>query len=172
MSDEDRPRGVSADAVARVLEGLGFTDAVMIPDGESRELHTALRDSHLNVWEPTREGEGVAIAAGLWVGGRRPVVALQNTGMLEAGDAIRGCGLGPAIPLVLLIGWRGYAGAARGALPVDSAYTYTLPTLDAWEIPHRTLMADDDLGVISEMADLASSTSRPCAVVYGFPFRP
>jgi sulfopyruvate decarboxylase TPP-binding subunit len=129
-------------------------------------------DSDIGVYLPTREGEGIAIAAGLWVGGRRPVVVLQNTGLMEAGDALRGCGIGPSIPLLLLVGWRGYPGAMAGALPVDSAYTYTEPLLQAWALPHRTLMRDDDLGVIEEMAMLAAGSSKPAAVVYGHPFSP
>lgn len=163
----------SATRTVSVLKGLGFTDAVSIPDGESRYLYQALvDDSEIEVYLPTREGEGIAIAAGLWVGGRRPVVVLQNTGLMEAGDALRGCGIGPSIPLLLLVGWRGYPGAMAGTLPVDSAYTYTEPLLQAWGVPYRTLMGDDDLGVIEEMAMLAAGSSTPAAVVCGHPFSP
>ncbi|HEX9866279.1 MAG TPA: thiamine pyrophosphate-binding protein [Acidimicrobiia bacterium] len=163
----------SATRTVSVLKGLGFTDAVSIPDGESRYLYQALvDDSDIEVYLPTREGEGIAIAAGLWVGGRRPVVVLQNTGLMEAGDALRGCGIGPSIPLLLLVGWRGYPGAMSGALPVDSAFTYTEPLLQAWALPHRMLMNNDDLGVIDEMTAMAGATSRPAVVVYGHPFSP
>jgi len=112
------------------------------------------------------------LAAGLWVGGRRPVVVLQNTGLMEAGDSLRGCGIGPRIPLLLIVGWRGYPGALAGTLPVDSAYPYTEPLLDAWEVPYALLMSDDDIGAIGEMARTADTTSRPAAVLYGYPFRP
>ena len=163
----------SANRTVSALKSLGFTDAVSIPDGESRYLYQALvDDSDIEVYLPTREGEGIAIAAGLWVGGRRPVVVLQNTGLMEAGDALRGCGIGPSIPLLLLVGWRGYPGAMAGTLPVDSAYTYTEPLLQAWGLPHRRLMNNDDIGVIEEMAMLAAGSSKPAAVVYGHPFSP
>jgi sulfopyruvate decarboxylase subunit alpha len=163
----------SATRTVSVLKRLGFTDAVSIPDGESRYLYQALVDDlDIEVYLPTREGEGIAIAAGLWVGGRRPVVVLQNTGLMEAGDALRGCGIGPSIPLLLLVGWRGYPGAIAGTLPLDSAYTYTEPLLEAWGVPYSTLMGDDDLGVIDEMTAMADATSRPAAVVYGHPFSP
>jgi sulfopyruvate decarboxylase TPP-binding subunit len=155
------------------LKEIGITDVVSIPDGESRHLYQALLDDPaIDVLLPTREGEGIAIAAGLWVGGRKPLVLLQNTGLMEAGDALRGCGIGPSIPLLLLVGWRGYPGAMSGALPIDSAYPYTEPLLDAWGIPHSRLMSDDDLGVLAEMDEVASSTSMPAAVVFGYGFRP
>jgi sulfopyruvate decarboxylase subunit alpha len=163
--------GVSASRTAATILDLGFTDVVCIPDGESRHLFQVLVDAPgIEVFQPTREGEGIAIAAGLWVGGRRPVVVLQNTGLMEAGDALRGCGIGPRIPLFLLVGWRGYPGAMEGKLPIDSAYPYTEPILDAWGIPHRRLMTDDDLEVIGEMAAVAEETSLPAAVVYGYEF--
>lgn len=166
-------QGAGAGATVAALVDLGITDVVSIPDGESRHLFAALLDEPgIEVIQPTREGEGVAIAAGLWVGGRRPLLLLQNTGLMEAGDALRGCGIGPHIPLLMLIGWRGYPGHVAGALPIDSAYPYTEPLLDAWGIPHRRLMSDDDIGVIAEMAALANDTSMPAAVVYGFRFRP
>jgi sulfopyruvate decarboxylase TPP-binding subunit len=165
--------GASAARTVATLKDLGFTDAVSIPDGESRLLYQALvDDEEIEVYLPTREGEGIAIAAGLWVGGRKPVIVLQNTGLMEAGDALRGCGIGPSIPLLLLVGWRGYPGAMSGALPIDSAYPYTEPLLDAWGLAHRRLMSDEDLDVIVEMAEAAVASSKPAAVVYGYGFTP
>jgi len=165
-------RGVSAEQTLSVIKNLGFTDIVSIPDGESRHLYQALLDDpEIEVYLPTREGEGIAIAAGLWVGGRRPLVLLQNTGLMEAGDALRGCGIGPSIPLLLLVGWRGYPGAMAGSVPIDSAYPYTEPLLDAWGVSHRRLMSDEDLGVIGEMAAKAEESSQPAAVLYGYGFR-
>lgn len=164
--------GASATATIQVLRDLGISHVVSIPDGESRHLYQALLDDPaIEVVLPTREGEGIAIAAGLWVGGLRPLVLLQNTGLMEAGDALRGCGIGPRIPLLLMIGWRGYPGAIAGREPIDSAYPYTEALLDAWGVPHRLLMSDDDLGVIEAMAALAEETSKPAAVVYGYGFR-
>lgn len=168
-----RVNGVSASATVALLKELEFTDVVIIPDDGSRLLHEAfVDDDAIGVYMPTREGEGIAVAAGLWVGGRRPIVVLQNTGLMEGGDTLRGCGIGPSIPLVLLVGWRGYPGAMAGTVPMDSAFPYTEPLLDAWQIPYRHLMSDDDLHVVSEMADLAVASSRPTAVLSGYPFRP
>jgi sulfopyruvate decarboxylase TPP-binding subunit len=129
-------------------------------------------EPQISVISPTREGEGLAIAAGLWVGGRKPLVLLQNTGLMEAGDALRGCGIGPSIPLLLLIGWRGYSGALAGKLPIDSAYPFTEPLLDAWKVPHWRLMSDADLPVLIEMDQVASASSKPAAVVFGGAFVP
>ena len=165
-------RGASAGRTLTAIEALGFTHVLMIPDGESRLLYDAVRASALALITPCREGEAIAIAAGLWTGGEKPLVVLQNTGLMEAGDALRGCGLGPRVPLRLMVGWRGYGGATAGRTPIDSAYTYTEPLLAAWGIPCWRLMGDEDLPALATMDRTAGETSLPAAVVTGWAFRP
>jgi sulfopyruvate decarboxylase subunit alpha len=166
-------RGASAAKTLAKFEALGFTHVLMLPDSESRLLYDAVgRSASIRLITPCREGESMAIAAGLWAGGKKPLVVLQCTGLMEAGDALRGCGLGPRIPLRLMVGWRGYAGAIAGKKPTDSAYTYTGPLLSAWGIPHWHLMRDEDLHLLDTMDRTAGETSLPAAVVTGFTFRP
>lgn len=172
MSDVNRLKGVSSSLTVELLLRRGFTDVVMIPDSESAQLFDAVSAcDQLRLISPTREGEGIAIAAGLEVGGQKPLVVIQNTGLMEAGDALRGCGIGPRIPLRMMVGWRGYPVAQSGRLPIDSAHPFTEPLLDAWEVPHWNLMTDDDLPTIELMDDTASSTSLPAAVLTGWAFR-
>jgi sulfopyruvate decarboxylase TPP-binding subunit len=165
-------RGASATLTVAQIEALGFTHVLLIPDSESRLLYDAVRSSALPLITPCREGESIAIAAGLWTGGRKPLVVLQNTGLMEAGDALRGCGLGPKVPLRLMVGWRGYSGAVAKRMPIDSAYTYTEPLLGAWGIPWWPVMSDDDLAALGTMDRRAEETSLPAAVVTGWTFRP
>ena len=130
-------RGASVAKTLAAIKALGFTHVLMIPDSESRLLYQAIGDDpDIHLITPCREGESIAIAAGLWTGGRKPLIVIQNTGLMEAGDALRGCGLGPKVPLRLMVGWRGYGGAQAGRMPIDSAYTYTEPLLPAWGIPY------------------------------------
>jgi sulfopyruvate decarboxylase subunit alpha len=165
--------GLSAGATLDLLAQLHFTHVVMIPDSESAAIYEqASAGDRFDVIVPCREGEGIAIAAGLWTGGAKPVLVIQNTGLMEGGDALRGCGIGPRIPLRLIVGWRGYPGGVAGKLPIDSAYPYTEPLLDAWQIPTRRAMSDADLDAIVEMDAVAAATSLPTAVLTGHGFRP
>lgn len=164
--------GATAAATLFEIKQLGFTHIIAIPDSESAALCDAAdSDPDLFYMSPCREGESVAIAAGLWTGGMKPLLIIQNTGLMEAGDAIRGCGIGPSIPLRMLVGWRGYAGAQARRLPQDSAYPFTEPILDAWGIPYAHLMSDDDLPALADMDALAASSSKPTAVISGWKFR-
>ncbi|MEK6711550.1 MAG: hypothetical protein AABZ64_13315 [Nitrospinota bacterium] len=166
-------RGASAAKTLAHIQALGFTHILMIPDSESRLLYEAIRgDGKTPLLTPCREGESMAIAAGLWIGGKKPLIVIQCTGLMEAGDALRGCGLGPKVPLRMMVGWRGYAGAIASKKPIDSAYTYTEPLLSAWGVPHWHLMRDEDLSLLDTMDRTAGETSLPAAVVTGFTFRP
>jgi len=104
--------GASAAKSMAVIKSLGFTHVLMIPDSESRLLYDAIgNDPDIQLITPCREGESIAIAAGLWTGGRKPLIVIQCTGFMEAGDALRGCGLGPRCPFASW--WAGAAMAAR-----------------------------------------------------------
>jgi sulfopyruvate decarboxylase subunit alpha len=166
-------RGASAAKTLAVLKALRFTHVLMIPDQESRLLFQAIGDDpDIHLINPCREGESIAIAAGLWTGGCKPLLVMQNTGLMEAGDALRGCGLGPKVPLRFMVGWRGYGGAQMRRMPLDSAYTYTEPLLSAWGIPHWFIMGDEDLPMLERMDRMAAETSLPVAVVTGYAYRP
>ena len=82
---------MKASLILDELHHLGVTHVIGVPDNGSRTLFEALwADDEIDVILVTREGEAFAIASGLHVGGKRPLVLIQNTGLLEAGDAFRG----------------------------------------------------------------------------------
>ena len=76
----------------------------------------------------TREGEAFAIASGLWLGGARPLVVIQNTGLLESGDSIRGTAVRMAAPIPILITGRGYGKMADAGHTPDEPRTSELMT--------------------------------------------
>ena len=163
------------------LVRLGVTDVLGIPDNGSAAVFAAC-EAHpqLRTLLPTREGEAFAVAAGLWLGGRCPVVLVQNTGLLESGDALRGTVTRMGVPLLCLVGFRGAATLARaGQMPpqaldhdlltrpdVDSVAMLTEATLRAWDLPvwHH---ADDEATqqVLPAAWSQAHEQSRPVVVL-------
>lgn len=165
-----------------VLEALGrhaVTDVVSLPDNSSAALLLLLRESpDIRLHSVTREGEAFALAAGLWIGGRNPLVLIQNTGLLESGDSLRGTLIRMRIPVVCLVTYRGYAKLARWGSPpanptaeilsrpdLDSVAVMTEPTLRAWGVPFDFLHTDDDVSKISAAFDQARDLSAPVAVL-------
>lgn len=134
-------------SVASALKGCGVTHVVWIPDTELGLWEPALHaDPGLQLIRACREGEAIAIAAGLLLGGKQPVVMIQCTGFFEAGDALRNVVHDLKLPLFLVIGVRSYYAHQQGTT-TDSCPVYTEPILKAWEIPHtlldRNLTAED-----------------------------
>ena len=152
-------------AIISQLHDNGVTHAVWLPDSETSFMYEEMAsDASISIVPICREGESMAIAAGLWVGGERPVVMVQNTGFFESGDSIRGLALDIGIPMVIMIGYRGWT--RHGATP-DSAARYTEPILHAWGINYYLIETDDDAGRISAAFAEAEETRRPVACLMG-----
>jgi sulfopyruvate decarboxylase TPP-binding subunit len=157
--------GLSAERVLATFKELGFTHVIWLPDTESGHLYQALADDpDIKLVQVCREGESMGIALGLTIGGQQPVCLIQNTGFYESGDSIRGIAIDCELPLLIMIGYRGWQG---GAPMNDSAGKYLEPILDAWEIPHYLVESDADLGKVGEAWQEAQRGSRAVAVLVG-----
>ena len=143
----------------------GVTHIVTIPDSETNYLYELMREQDwLDVVPSSREGETFAIALGLTVGGKVPVCVIQNTGMMESGDSIRGMAIDAGFPLVMLIGYRGWT---RHGVITDSAARYTETFLHAMGINYYLLETDDDASRISVAFEEARAQNCPVAVLVG-----
>ena len=138
------------------LEAAGFTHVVWIPDSSLGPWEAALVSStQLKLIRPCREGEAIGVAAGLMLGGARPVVAIQCTGLFEAGDALRNVVHDLKLPLKLIVGVRSYR-AFLARTTADNCPMFTEPVLRAWQVPY-TILADADeaefAAAVRELAD-------------------
>ena len=157
---------ISAQKIVDELKKWNVTHVIGLPDNGTAQIFKQLHeDPEIDVITVSREGEAFAIASGLYVGGKHPVVIIQNTGFLESGDAIRGTAYNMEIPLVSLIGYRGYNTMQPDAPRIDTAATFLEPTLKAWGFPYNTMETDDDIPYISAAFRKAQETSMPTAVL-------
>ena len=141
------------------------THVIWLPDSETNFMYELMtREEKLKIVPVCREGESMAIAAGVWVGGKKPVVLIQNTGMFEAGDSIRGLGIDIEFPLVMMIGYRGWT---RHGITKDSAARFTEPILNAYGINYYLIESNDDVDRISSAFEEAERTRRPVACLLG-----
>ena len=143
----------------------GVTHVILLPDSETNFMYELMtREEELKIVPVCREGESIAIAAGVWVGGKKPVVLIQNTGMFEAGDSIRGLAIDIEFPLVMMIGYRGWT---RHGITKDSAARFTEPILHAYGINYYLVESNDDVDRISVAFEEAERTRRPVACLLG-----
>ena len=155
-------------SVVAELKKNNISHVVWLPDSETNFMCQLLtNEPTLDLVPVCREGETMAIAAGLWVGGKRPIVLIQNTGFFAAGDSIRGLGLDVNQPLVMLVGYRGWS---RHGLTKDSAARFIEHILHAWGITYYLIETDEDADRISLAVEEAERTSKPVAVLVGTEF--
>lgn len=173
------PPPLLATAVADAVARTGASHVVGIPDNATAAILGAFAGPDVpRLLRVSREGEAFAMAAGLWLGGARPWVVLQSTGLLESGDALRGTVQRMGVPLPMLVSVRGEATLERlddrepppePALlrrpDVDSAALLTRPTLRAWGVPTYSLTDGDDLPVIDAAHTRAEEEERAVAVL-------
>ena len=155
-------------SVIEELKKNNITHVVWLPDSETNFMYQLLtNEPSLDLVPVCREGETMAIAAGLWVGGKRPIVLIQNTGIFESGDSIRGLGLDVNQPLVMLVGYRGWS---RHGVTADSAARFIEHILHAWDINYYLIETDEDADRISVAIEEAERTQKPVAVLVGTEF--
>lgn len=164
MNDTQRA-GLSPQTVLAEMKKNGVTHVVWLPDSETNWLYLLMKaEPSLTLVAVSREGLAFSIAAGLSVGGRTPVILIQNTGLMESGDSLRGWALGLNIPVVLMVGLRGWT---RHGVTVDTAAVYTEPFLNAFGVRYYLVENDLDAPRISIAFEEARRTRRPVAVLVG-----
>lgn len=159
---------LSPETVLAEMRKNGVTHVVWLPDSETNFLYTLMMaEPSLTLVPVSREGLAFSTAAGLWMGGAKPVILIQNTGLMESGDSMRGWAMGLNIPVVLMVGYRGYT---RHGVNADTAADYTEPFLMAFGIRYYLVENDGDASRISVAFKEAEEKRRPVTILVGDEF--
>ena len=154
----------SGEQIAGLLLRLGITHVVAVPDGTLGQWHAAIaRTPGLRLVRVCREGEAWAIAMGLHLGGARPLVLIQCTGLFESGDSLRNALHDWGLPLPAIIGYRSYLN--QDLLPGDTCLVFSEPILDAWKIPYKLITEPAQLDVIERHLAGCRTAGTPGAVL-------
>ena len=137
----------SQDFVGR-LQDVGFDFFTGVPDSTLGGVIATLTEQRLYV-PAVREDEAVAMAAGAYMGGKTPVVLMQNSGLGTSLNALISLNLIYRQPCLLLISWRGHDGNDAPEHLVMGQVMRQM--LDLVRIPHRTVQA----GTVKEDLDWA-----------------
>ncbi|HZT90203.1 MAG TPA: hypothetical protein VFA12_19710 [Stellaceae bacterium] len=158
-------RVLSPETVLSEMKRNGVTDVVWLPDSETNWLYLLMKaEPSLRLIGVGREGNTCSIAAGLYVGGRTPLILIQNTGLMESGDSLRGWLLSLEIPVVLMVGYRGWT---RHGVTTDTAATYTERFINAFGLSYYLVESNADASRISVAFQEAERTHRPVVVLVG-----
>jgi len=123
---------------------------VTVPDWVQLALHLHLEQgiAGIRLVNCANENQTVTVAAGLTIGGKRPLLMMQNQGLYNCINTLRAVCLDAHIPMVLMVGQFGREYANLGRPSTDSRRTMVRmmePLLGAIGVPFHCLDNEADL---------------------------
>ena len=153
---------VWATGVCAGLHAAGSRHVVYVPDNPLSHVLRILREQFADVTTTlaTREEEAFGIAAGLYLGGARPTVMLQSSGLGNSLNAITSLLVPYQIPMLVVISMRGDVGEWNDAqVPMGRAVA---PICDAIGVSHATAdSAESTADIVRLVAQTAFGTRQP-----------
>jgi sulfopyruvate decarboxylase subunit alpha len=154
----------ATDALAGLHDaGIDFVSG--LPDGWQRNLHELVEaDPGIKYVPVCNEGVGFSVCAGAWLGGRRPALLMENSGLRVAAEYIARISLGTGVPVLLLLSYRGDLGETEHwGIPHGIVVE---PLLGALRIPYLIVRERDRLRrTIARANRLAQAQLHPAAVL-------
>ena len=153
-----------SDEIFEILKTSGVRQVGYVPDsGHARLIELVRADKGMRAVPLTTEEEGVALAAGAWLGGDKSVLLMQSSG---AGNCINMLGMlnECRIPLLTLVTMRGQWGEFNPwQVPMSQG---TIPVLEALGVMTRPVdRADDIAETVLAASQIAFNTCRLVAVL-------
>ena len=137
---------IDARTLVDQLVSAGYQDWLGIPCSYLSPLFTLATRSDRLSWHPSaRETDALAYACGLRLGGRRPVLLMQNSGLLASLDIIASLQQPFQVPVLMIISLRGDPMGQKDAEHHQIAAALTESLLEQLQIPARRLEKNQPL---------------------------
>ena len=142
---------------------------VSVPDITTSEglLRPLSQGSAPRLIRVCKEDEGVGICAGLSYAGRRSLLLIQQTGLLDSINAVRGVAVEYALPICMMVGLL----QKEPGVPPTQSKSYGVrivePILDAMGIAYHEIEDEADVAKVRPAIDDAYAQSRPVVLLIG-----
>ena len=149
------------------LIGSGINFAACLPDSAFKELYEPLSgESKIEYIQVANEGDGVGVCMGAWMGGKKPVMIMENTGFAVTTYPLMRGPIAFGVPMLLLIAHRGGFHDQRWfSVPVGWG---TAPLLDAMRISYEFVSRAEDIRTaIAGAVKSMNSIQAPVAIILG-----
>jgi len=156
-------------SIIREIKASNIEFVVSVPDITTSEglLRPLAQAKNPRLIRICKEDEGVGICAGLAYSGRRSLLLIQQTGMLDSINAIRGVAVEYALPICMMVGLL----EKEPGVPPQQSKRYGVrivePILDAMGIAYHEIEEESDVAKIKPAIDAAYSDSRPVVLLIG-----
>jgi sulfopyruvate decarboxylase subunit alpha len=155
----------AAQEALRGLKDAGIDFVSGLPDGWQRNLHELVeQDPDLRYVPVCNEGVGFSVCAGAWLGGKKPALIMENSGLRVAAEYIARISLGTGVPVTLLLSYRGDVGETEHwGIPHGIVVE---PLLKALRVPYLVVREPDRLRrAIMRAHRISEAQLHPAAVL-------
>lgn len=137
-------RAEVVDEVIAALKEAGVTFACYLPDSWLADIERRLHEEpSFTVVPVVNEGEGVAMCAGAWLGGKRSVMLMENSGVRMACEELARLGMNNGVPVFMIMPFRGDIGDVPTFAP---PHAWTMEgVLQALRVRYRVIRRLDEI---------------------------
>ncbi len=156
----------STDVIYNGLKNAGINFIVSVPCANLKKLLNLIDDDddikHVPV---TREEEGFGICAGAYMGGMKPAILMQNSGLGNSVNVLASLNKLYNFPILMIISHRGTFGeGVYGQIPMSKATTKVLDSLDI--IYHKVDNPNDAEEIVEKAWNLSKISEEPIALLF------
>ena len=166
MAAEPIPKLIPwVDIIARVLKAQKVEIITYVPDKVLAPLIKHLHaDPYFTVFPLAREEEGLGIATGAWMGGKRSILLMQTSGFATLANVLASLVVACQVPAVMMISERGTMGDHQlGQAIVCRTMDPVLQTLGIEH--HRLTRLDECEFIVERTLKQAFATQAPAALI-------
>jgi sulfopyruvate decarboxylase beta subunit len=144
--------------VIEILKANHIDLAATLPCDRIKRL-LPLIDRDFKTVKMTREENGVGICAGFYLGGKRPIMLIQSTGLGNMLNALLSLNVTYGIPLPIIASWRG---VYKEKIPAQNPLGQALPgILKASNIKYTIIDSYQKLGLLDHVITDAFENNHP-----------
>lgn len=161
--------GLSGASIIREIEASGIDFVVSVPDITTSDglLRPLAASSHPRLIRVCKEDEGIGICAGLAHTGRRALLLIQQTGLLDSINAVRGVAVEYSLPICMMVGLL----QKEPGVPPRQSKHYGVrivePILDAMGVAYHEVEEQADVAKIRPAIEGAYAQSKPVVFLIG-----
>lgn len=161
--------GLSGKNILNQMKAGGVEFVISVPDITTAAglLAPLEKETNPRLIRICKEDEGVGICAGLAHTNKRAVLLIQQTGMLDSINAIRGVAVEYSLPIVMMVGLLEKEPYVRPRESKRYGVRIVEPILDAMGVEYHEIEQEADVAKIKPAIDDAYKNSKPVVLLIG-----
>ena len=161
--------GLSGASIIREIKAGRIDFVISVPDITTSEglLRPLAKETHPRLIRICKEDEGVAICAGLSYTGKRGLLLIQQTGLLDSINAVRGVAVEYKLPICMMVGLL----EKEVGVPPRQSKRYGVrivePILEAMGIAYHEIEQQPDIAKVGPAIEECFTQSKPVVILIG-----